>query len=378
MEKRIGSRSLSRFQRGSLQDRWQVITLVTILLIAIVLSITTEGCYERSKDEEVGSSAPPEVRTLTFIDQPVTNTAGMVMTAVTVELLDQYNTVMSGTVVSITTTNSSIILNGTLTSTSNASGIATFNDLMITKTDTYTLKAYVGAIIQTSDAFNITASAPDNLAFVQQPTNTGVGAAFNPVVTVRIRDVYNNAVITATNPVSITVSSGTLGGGPTDNVTAVNGIATFTGVTVDTTLTNGLTLTATSAGLTSATSTTFDIVPGPVNNYLVVPASSSVVTGSDQTATVTARDAYGNTVTTAFNTITITKVSIIGSPTVTFYTDGIYSAIKSSPVIYSLSSGVATIWYRARHDGTAPDTFTITVTDAASKYGTSGTVTVTN
>ena len=359
------------------RNRWQVITLVTILLIAIVSSITTEGCYERSKDEEIGSSAPPEVRTLTFIDEPVDTYAGISMTAVTVELLDQYNTVMSGTVISITTTNSSIVLNGTLTSTSNASGIATFNDLIITKTGTYTLKVYVDAITQTSDVFNITASAPDNLAFVQQPTNTGVGAAFNPVVTVRIRDVYNNVVITATNPVSITVSSGTLGG-LTTNVTAVSGLATFTGVTVDTTLTNGLTLTATSAGLISATSTTFNIVPGPVNNYLVVPASNSVVTGSDQTASVTARDAYGNTVTTAFNTITITKIAIIGSPTVTFYTDGTYGNIKSSPVIYSLSSGVATVWYRATHDGTAPDTFTITAIDAANKNGTSGVVSVTN
>lgn len=360
-------------------NKWQVIALVTMVVIIIVLSITTEGCFTRSEVDEVGSSAPPETRTLTFTTQPVTTVAGAVISSVTVELQDQYNHIMTGTAISITTTNS-IVLNGTLISTTDTSGIATFNNLMITKTGTYILTASVGVITASSTAFVITAAAANNLVFVQQPTTTTVGAAFNPVVTVGIRDTYNNEAITATNPVSITVSSGTLGGPNRLNVAAVAGIATFTDVTVDTTLATNLTLTATSAGLISATSIAFNIVPSVVvNNYLVVPISTTVVTGTNQTVTVTARDAYGNTITGAFNAITMTIIATPpGSPTVTFYTDDTYGTVKSAPVIYTLSSGVATIWYRAKHDGTAPDTFTITARDSASKYGTSGAVSVTN
>jgi hypothetical protein len=357
------------------RQKWQ--DMVLIICMMIILSMIIGGCFKRAPEEAVGSSAPPEARTLTLTAQPITTIAGTTLTSVTVELQDQYNTIITGTAVSITTTDNSIVLNGTLSRTTDSSGIATFNDLMITKTGTYTLNASVGAINANSTAFGITAAVANNLVFVQQPTTTTAGAAFSPVVTIRILDAYNNVAITATNPVSITVSSGTLGG-TTLNVTAVAGFATFTGVTVDTTVATNLTLTATSAGIISATSTSFNITAGALNNYLVVAANSSVVTGSEQTATVTARDVYGNTINTASNTITMTINVVTATPTVTFYTDGTYGTIKSAPVVYTLGSGVATVWYKAVHDGAPPDAFTIRATDAAAKTGTSGPVEVTD
>ncbi|MFH0888356.1 MAG: hypothetical protein V1871_04030, partial [Planctomycetota bacterium] len=171
-------------------NKWQVIALVTMAVITIALSITIEGCFQHSEVDEVGSSAPPEIKTLIFINQPATTVAGAAITSVTVELLDQYNHIMTGTSISITTTNSSIVLNGTISNTSDTSGVATFNDLMITKTGTYILTAYTGVITASSSAFVVTAAAADHLLFVQQPTTTTAGAAFSPVVTVGIRDAY--------------------------------------------------------------------------------------------------------------------------------------------------------------------------------------------
>lgn len=252
-------------------SRWQIISLVIMIFASIILSITTEGCFSRSEDEEIGSSAPPETRTLNFTTQPVNTVAGITMTAVTVEVRDQYNNVMSGKVVSITATDNSIVISGTLVITSNASGLVTFSDLTITKTGTYTLKASVGSITQNSNAFNITASA--------------------------------------------------------------------------------------------------------INNYVVVPANSSVVSNSNQTATVTARDIYGNTVTPTSTTITMTITSVTGTLTVTFYTNISYGTTTTT---YSYTGGSLTIYYKATHNGVPPNSFTMTATDSAAKYGTSGTVNVTN
>lgn len=98
------------------------------------------------------------------------------------------------------------------------------------------------------------------LAFAQQPTNATAGATITPAVTVQIQDSDGNLVTTATNTVSLAIGSnpgsGTLGG--TTSVAAVAGVATFNNLSINN-AGAGYTLTASAAGLTGATSGSFNI-----------------------------------------------------------------------------------------------------------------------
>jgi hypothetical protein len=152
-------------------------------------------------------------------------------------------------------------LGGTLTVTPQ-NGIATFNNLTASTAGTgYTLSATSPDLTSaTSTTFTIsapsTASSPVKLAFTQQPTNALTQAAIAPAVQVAVEDATGNTVTTATNPVTLALTSGT-GLGGTLTATPQNGVATFSNLTVSNAGT--YTLSASSPSLTSATSASFTI-----------------------------------------------------------------------------------------------------------------------
>lgn len=94
------------------------------------------------------------------------------------------------------------------------------------------------------------------LAFVQQPSITGIGASMTPAVTIHATDINGNRDRDYTTAVSIT-STGTLTGTPV-NATPVLGLATFSTLTHSVAGT-GFALSAASIGLSGATSSAFDI-----------------------------------------------------------------------------------------------------------------------
>ncbi len=106
---------------------------------------------------------------------------------------------------------------------------------------------------------NGTAASATQLIFVQQPTNSFAGAAIAPPVTVQLLDNLGNTV-TSSATVSIRLSGGTGNGdlSGTLSVAAVNGVATFSDLSIDAPGT-GFRLVAESAGLPDITSTTFDV-----------------------------------------------------------------------------------------------------------------------
>lgn len=112
------------------------------------------------------------------------------------------------------------------------------------------------AAISTTNGQNAIAVVATHLAFSQQPSSTGTGSNMSPSVTVTGTDVCGNTDLGFTAAVSLT-STGTMTGTPL-GVNAVAGIATFSGV-IHTVVGTGLTLSASSTGLTGATSSTFDI-----------------------------------------------------------------------------------------------------------------------
>jgi hypothetical protein len=107
-------------------------------------------------------------------------------------------------------------------------------------------------------------SGATKLGFVTQPSNVAAGAVMAPAVRVAIQNTNGVTVASsmATVTIGITPGTGTTGATLSGTVTrpAVSGIATFNDLTITPSGT-GYSLTATSSGLTSATSTLFAVTP---------------------------------------------------------------------------------------------------------------------
>jgi hypothetical protein len=115
------------------------------------------------------------------------------------------------------------------------------------------------------------AQVPAQLAFTTPPTSTLSGAPISPAIVVAVRDVFGNTVPGYNNPVTLSIgnnpSDGTLSG--TTTRSAVNGIATFPGLSINRAGPN-YTLVA-STGALSFPSQVFDItLPPPSANVTVL------------------------------------------------------------------------------------------------------------
>ncbi len=108
---------------------------------------------------------------------------------------------------------------------------------------------------QSSSSKNLIEVAATKLIYSIQPSSTGIGASMSTVAVIAT-DACGNVDLGFTGTVSLT-STGTMTGAPL-TATAVAGVATFSSI-VHTVVGTGYTLTATSSGVTSITSNTFDI-----------------------------------------------------------------------------------------------------------------------
>ncbi len=200
---------------------------------------------------------------------------------------------------------------GTLSGTAQASavaGVATFSNLSINKVGAgYTLAASATNLTgATSSAFNVTAGPPAKLAFTVQPVSTTAGVAINPAVQVTVEDTQGNTVTTATNAITIGSGAGTGAVIGTTAVNAVAGVATFSNLNINVAGT-GDTLTASAAGLTGATSSSFNILVGAATKMVFTREPGNVAAGASITpgVVVSIEDAVGNVVPTATNQVTI-------------------------------------------------------------------------
>ncbi len=156
------------------------------------------------------------------------------------------------------------------------------------------------------------------LAFSAQPSNSAAGVAIGPAVTVSIRDGLGNPVPAATSAITLSINanpgSSALGG--TATVAAVAGVATFSSVYL-TKVGTAYTLLASSAGLQSAISNTFNNTFGAASTlaFSVQPTTNFVGTSITRAMTVFVEDAYANIVTTAANPIAMAIGANPGSAT---------------------------------------------------------------
>jgi len=305
---------------------------------------------------------------LAFTTQPSSsNTAGTAFgTQPVVGIQDAAgNTVNSTAAVTLAITQgtgtSGAVLSGTKTVNA-VNGLATFSGLSINLTGSgYTLTASSGTLTPaTSSAFNV-AGAAAKLAFTTQPSGSNTaGTAFATQPVVAIQDANGSTVTTSTATVTLAITTGTGSSGAvlsgTKTVNAVNGVATFSGLSINL-AGSGYTLRASSGTLTPATSSYFNVVAGAAAAaklaFTTQPSSSNMVgTALGTQPVVTVQDSNGNTVTTSTALVTLaigtnpgggtlsgTKTVTVSSGVATF--SGLSINLAGTYTLTATSSGLA-------------------------------------
>ncbi|MHC5543869.1 S8 family serine peptidase, partial [Singulisphaera rosea] len=156
------------------------------------------------------------------------------------------------------------MLGGTLT-VNVIQGVATFAGLTLNKPGSgYQIKASAnGLTAATSSSIAVSTASPQLSITTQPPNGVNTGEGFSLVVTAK--DANGDPDSSYTGPVTLSLAAnpgnGTLGG--TLTVNAVNGVATFTGLTLDA-VGSGYLINASASGLLSATSSLMTVTPvGP-------------------------------------------------------------------------------------------------------------------
>ena len=194
------------------------------------------------------------------------------------------------------------------TSSTEKNGAFTFSGCTIDRAGTdYKLVASDGNLASaTSSAFTVGTGPAAQLAFTTQPGNAVGGSAFvnQPVVT--IKDAGGNTVAADSSTVSLAIASGsgTLSGCTS---TTTDGVASFSGCSINTAGTYTLTATDATDSLTK-TSASFDVGTGQASQlaFTTEPNGASGGSAFGTQPVVTIQDAGGNTATGNTHAITLT------------------------------------------------------------------------
>jgi trimeric autotransporter adhesin len=227
---------------------------------------------------------------------PATTTAGTTFTVVVAEQ-DPYGNLETGdsaTALTLSANNGGGGFSCTVTPAHLTNGVATFTGCRYTiaSGSAYTLTAASGGLIPATSTTTVSAGTSNKLVYTTAPpATTTAGTTFTVVVAEQ--DGFGNTEIGD----STTTLSLSAGGGFSCTATpthVTNGVATFTGCSYTVASGSAYTLTASSAGLTSATSMT-TVSAGTASKLVYTtapPASASA--GSTFTVVVAEQDAFGN------------------------------------------------------------------------------------
>lgn len=246
------------------------------------------------------------------VNPPIQTTVGNILVpAPVVEVQDAYgNYVSTTTTISVSIGNNpgGSVLSG-IQSITTANGVATFSNLSLDKIGLgYTLVASAqGLLPGSSSAFDIVAGQPVKVVFIAEPSGNNIAAEpFTTQPVVEIQDIGGNRVFTnATVTVSIALNGGTFTSGTLSGLTtlsAVNGRATFSGLSID--KIGNYTLKVTSGSLASDTTGVFTIVTGAPYRlgFYTEPSNGIAGTVLAQQPVVQVQDKGGNHISNNINT----------------------------------------------------------------------------
>ena len=250
-------------------------------LVGIALTLGVVGCGESTKPRESG---PPAA--LAVVVQPAGVTAGVAIApAVRIAVQDAHGNLVdtSEAIISVALTASSgtagAHLRG-LTSSAAVGGVAVFPNLSIDSAGRgFALQVTASGLHDaTSAAFTVLPGPAARLRFAVQPTATRATVAISPAVAVVMLDSLGNAATSATNMITLAISTNPTGNGALAGTTsrqAASGVATFVDLSIDK-AGWGYVLQASSPGLVPAQSVAFGVLPAPGSPGH--PLGSTVVT----------------------------------------------------------------------------------------------------
>jgi uncharacterized delta-60 repeat protein len=261
---------------------------------------------------------PPVTGQLVVTQQPPASLTAGTPFGLTVEAEDSSGTLESsfnGTVtVALASNPGNATLGGTLSVTA-SQGVATFSGLTLTAAASgYTLVVTSTGLSETvTTAIAVSPSTASQVGITQQPPGSvAAGTGFG--LQAAIEDSYGNVVTSATNTVTVALANNPGGAalGGTLTVTASQGLASFSGLTL-TTAATGYTLSASSSGLSGATSSAITVTPAAATQLVITQQPpASVAVNSAFGLKVAIEDTYGNVVTSASNKV---KVALDNNPT---------------------------------------------------------------
>ncbi|MBM3657526.1 MAG: hypothetical protein FJW93_04545, partial [Actinobacteria bacterium] len=154
------------------------------------------------------------------------------------------------------------------------------------------------------------------LAIATQPLGATAGSSLSTQPVVRVLDANDLLVESSTTAITATASGGTLGGTTTVNADA--GVATFSNLTFAGIAGTNYTLSfAPPSGLTTAVSSNFTVTVGTATQLVLTTDASGATYGNTFTTqpVVEIRDAGGNKVTTATDTVaaTLSSGTVVGT-----------------------------------------------------------------
>ncbi|HXY19256.1 MAG TPA: hypothetical protein VEH83_04610 [Gemmatimonadales bacterium] len=195
-------------------------------------------------------------------------------------------------------------------------------------------------ILNNPTTFSATALGPTQLAFKVPPSNVVAGATMAPAVQVAVEDQNGDVITAASGTISLSLTGSpagvTLTGGAAATIT--NGLATFSGLSVNKAGTYTLTPSTTVAGVTTLpASGSFTVSAGTPTQLVWTQSPSNVAAGSpvSPAVTVTVEDANNNVVTTASGTITL---GLTGSPAGVTLTGGGAATITNGVATFAALS----------------------------------------
>ncbi len=227
--------------------------------------------------------------------QPTEATAGYTIEGQPETLVtDEYGNPVEGLDVTVSEAGGYAFDMGTLTQSTGADGIATFNDLVIYIAGDYRLVFDADGVAgnAASNEFNVTAAAADLVSIETQPTITTAGYTIEGQPEVLVTDEYGNPV----EGLDVTVSeAGSYGfDGGTDTVTTgADGIATFSDLVIY--IAGDYQLVFIAAGVTDKTaSNEFNVTAAATDS--IAAKNTTATAGVEGTIEVTATDQFGNVV----------------------------------------------------------------------------------
>ena len=254
-------------------------------------STATTGSFQ------VAPAAPAQ---LVITSQPPSSvTAGMGF-GLTVSVEDQFGNLESGfggsLAVSLVNGSAGSTLGGPTAATAQG-GVATFSGLELTSAGS-SYELAVGATglgSVTSTAFSVTPAAASQIVIAAQPpTSTTAGSGFG--LTADVEDAFGNLVTGYSGRLKLALTGGPAGGSLLGGLEAgvSGGIASFSGLSIDQ-AGDGYLIDATATGLTTATTSSFQVVPAGAAQLVIATGPPSTVTaGAAFGMTVSVEDPYGN------------------------------------------------------------------------------------